>query len=204
MFMKLALLVLLVLFNVGGCRTEQPVDDSVDIELPDYRVTEVIIEGGDSFPPYLVGTWVDERQRWQFTFQPDGQISNIVHSMGRVSLEPGKVKKIPMRFGGTSIYEPGQWVVIYNNDNKYLTVQIVLEYMYAEIGDGIVEGSSVDIFSGPVEDKEPIWLVDWISYPEYTAHTEKYPNFSLRDKNDPPKQQSLVFKKTQPNEDSGN
>ncbi|MFA5422465.1 MAG: hypothetical protein WC374_01235 [Phycisphaerae bacterium] len=192
MFLRLALLVLLM---AAGCRMEQPEQQASDIEFSSYEETKVVIKGGNAFPSYLAGTWIDQNRQWQFTFQPDGKISDIVHSMGHVKLEPGKTTTFPMRIDGTNIYKPGQWIVVYDTVNQELTVQIALDYMYAEVGGGIIEGSSLDIFSGPVSDDGKVWQVNWVGYPQYTAHTEKHPNFSLGGDEVPHRQKSLIFKK---------
>ena len=141
---------------------------------------EVIIEDGGQFPEFLVGRWkAYGKSGWEFVFKPDGTISSIIHSLGRVRLKPGQVTTVPMKMGGKSVYEPGQWFVYYTPATRELTVKIILKSFYAEVGGGIVEGKSKDIFTGKIDEDGKTWLVDQTSFPDYTAHTDKYPNFRM-------------------------
>jgi hypothetical protein len=141
---------------------------------------QVTLEGADQFPDYLVGKWVANKGGWEITFAENGKIEKITHTLGRVDIKPGKKTTVPMRMDGTSYYIPGEWEVIYSGgDTEELTVIITVKDFYAEIGAGVVEGSSRDIFAGKISDDRASWLVDWTSFPDYTAHTDEHPNFKM-------------------------
>ena len=140
---------------------------------------EVVVDGDGQFPQFLTGTWKADKHSWEFVFEPDGTISSAVISMGQIELKPGQVTKLPMRYGGKGIFKPGVWTVHYNPANRVLTVEISLKSFYMELGRGILEGESTDIFVGPISEDGKIWRVDWTSFPDYTARTAKYPDFKL-------------------------
>ncbi len=158
---------------------------------------EVIIEGGGEFPEFLVGKWKADKDGWEFVFQPDGTISSAVISLGRVRLKPGQVTTVPMKMGGKGIYEPGEWMVHYAPAGRELMVKISLKNFYVELGKGVVEGKSTDIFAGPISQDGKVWLADWTSFPDYTAHTAEHPNFILSDGTDAAITKALVFEKVE-------
>ncbi len=143
------------------------------------RAVEVIIEGGGEFPQFLVGRWKADKQSWEFVFEPDGTISSAVIALGRVRIRPGQVTTIPMRGGGKGIFEPGQWTVHYAPASRELMVEISLKNFYAELGKDVLEGKSTDVFIGTISEDGKSWHVDWIGFPDYMAHTAKYPSFKM-------------------------
>ena len=174
----------LLLSVLAGCQTAN-------------RGVEVIIEGGGEFPEFLVGEWKADKHGWQFVFEPDGAISSMVHTMGRIQLKPGQVTTVPMKLGGKGVFEPGKWMVHYAPADRELTVKIILKNFYAELGEDVVEGKSTDVFAGPVSQDGKVWLADWTSFPDYTAHTAEHPNFNLSDGTDSGITKSLVFEKVE-------
>ena len=106
-------------------------------------------------------------------------MSSIVHNFGLIEMKPGRVIKVPMRKGGKGIFEPGPWTVVYTPASRELMVKIVLKRVYAEFGGGFIEGSVVDVINGQISKDGKVWIADWDSFPDITAHTAKYPNFSL-------------------------
>jgi len=159
------------------------------------RGVEVIIEGDGEFPEFLVGEWKADKDGWEFVFEPDGTISSAVISLGRVRLKPGEVTTVPMKMGGKGVFEPGEWMVHYAPAGRELTVKISLKNFYVELGKGVVEGKSTDIFAGPISQDGKVWQADWTGFPDYTAHTAEYPNFNLSEGTDAGISKTLVFEK---------
>ncbi len=156
---------------------------------------DVFIEGGGEFPQSLAGTWRSDKHYWQIVFEPDGSISSAVITLGGVRMKPGEITTVPMKRGGKGIYKPGQWLVHYIPTSRELTVKISLENFHAELGNDILEGKSTDIFIGKVSEDGKVWLVDWTSFPDYTAHTAKYPDFKMYEDPNYVVPKALVFEK---------
>jgi len=177
-----------VLLLSGGC---QPSNRS-------KKPMEVIIEQGGPFPSFLVGTWRADTDGWEFVFGPDGTISSAVIALGRVKLIPGQVTTIPMRKGGKGIFEPGQWLVHYDPASRELTLQISLKHFHAELGKDVLEGKCTDIFVGQISKDGKVWPVVWTAFPDYTAHTAKYPNYKLDTDLEYGMSKALIFEKVLP------
>lgn len=140
---------------------------------------EVVIEGGGEFPQFLVGKWWDEREWLGFTFERDGTISSAVTPIGWVTLRPGQKTVVPMKKGGKGVYVPGDWLVNYSPETRELTVKIVLEHFRNELGPNVVEGNSVDIYTGPVSEDGTQWEPFWFAYPTYYITTDIFKNHKL-------------------------
>ncbi len=194
------LLVLLVcglfaLPQLSGCQRPDR-DKSGVAPAPPRAGVEVIVEGGDEFPEFLVGTWrAGGGGGWEVVFEPDGTISSAVHAMGRVRLKPGEKTVIPIIKGGKGIFEPGEWIVHYIPADRELTVKISLSNFYTELGDDVLEGKSTDVFVGEIDEEGNIWETNWTSFFDYTAHTAKNPNFKMSSDPNYGHRKNLVFKK---------
>lgn len=162
------------------------------------RGVEVIIEGGGEFPEFLVGRWKADKHGWEFAFEPDGAISSAVISLGRVRIRPGEVTTVPMKMGGKGIYEPGEWMVHYAPAGRELTVRISLKNFYVELGEDVLKGKSTDIFAGPISQDGKVWQVDWTSFPDYVAHTAKYPDFKMAADPNYGVSKAIIFEKVTP------
>lgn len=171
-----------VLSGLGGCQNAN-------------KAVEVIIEDGGEFPQFLVGRWKADKQGWEFVFEPDGKISSAVIALGRIRMKPGQVTTVPMRGGGKGIFEPGQWLVHYVPASRELMVEISLKNFYAELGGGVLEGKSTDVFIGTISEDGKSWHVDWIGFPDYTAHSAEKPNFKMTVDPNYGRSDSLVFEK---------
>jgi hypothetical protein len=156
---------------------------------------EVIIEGGQSFPDFLVGTWKAERGGWEFVFEPDGTLSSAVVSLGRVRLKPGQVTTVPMQMGGEGVFRPGPWAVQYSYEQRELIVDIKIEQFHIELGESVVKGRTQDIFVGSVSGDGRLWWAERFSYPEYIADTKKYPNHKLEVEPSDTPREGLLFRK---------
>ena len=152
---------------------------------------EVVIEGDGEFPDFLVGTWKADKGGWEITFEPTGNISSIVHNFGRRRLKPGEINDRPTRFGGKSVYEPGQWVVHYSPKSNELMVEIVIKHFMIEMKGGALKAKITDMLVGPVSEEQ--WQAEWFNFPEYTAFIPE-PHELPVDFNNNPKE-SLIFKK---------
>ena len=128
-------------------------------DLPKSDV-DVIVEGGEEFPETLAGTWKANEQGWEIVFEPNGVISSAVHTLGRIRMKPNQVTKMPMKGQGEGVFECGVWTVYYKPDNRELTVEIVVENFRAELGSGLLEGSSLDVFIGPVSEDGNTWWAE--------------------------------------------
>ena len=161
------------------------------------RAVEVIIEGGGEFPEFLVGTWKADKDGWEFVFEPDGTISSAVISLGRIRVKPGQKTTLPMKKGGKGIFEPGQWLVHYAPAERELMVKISLENFYVQLGGGVLEGKSTDVFIGTISEDGNFWQADWTSFADYTAHTAKYPDFKMTEDPNYGHSQALTFEKVE-------
>lgn len=169
-------------FQLGGCQGPK-------------SGVEVIIEGGGEFPEFLVGGWKADQDGWEFVFEPDGKLSSVVVSLGRVRMKPGEVTTVPMKMGGKGIYEPGEWNVHYIPAGRELMVRISLKNLYLEMGENVLEGKSTDVFAGPISQNGRVWQVEWTSFPDYVAHTAKHPNFPIFEETDYGFSKTLIFEK---------
>jgi len=134
---------------------------------------EIVIEGDGQFPKELAGRWkADGKSGWEIAFEKDGSISSVVHTLGKLKLEPGKKTIVPMKMKGESIIEPGPWYVSYSPENREMTVEIVLDYFKCDIGDGYIEGNRRDILTGLVSEDGKSWDVNLLFFMECTGHTE--------------------------------
>lgn len=156
---------------------------------------EVIIDGDEQFPEYLVGRWKADKGGWEIVFEPDGKISSVVVSLGRVRIKPGEITKTQMVLGGEGFFKPGKWTVQYSQERRELVVEIVIEHFRVELGDNVVQGKTRDYFIGSVSADGQLWWADRYKFPEYVVDTKKHPNLKLPfDPNDSSRE-SLIFQK---------
>jgi len=161
----------------------------------DRSGVEVIIDGDEGFPEFLVGRWKADKNGWEFVFEEDGAISSAVITLGKVRMKPGQVTTVPMKKGGKGIYEPGEWLVQYTAAERELIVKISLKNFHLELGENVIEGNSIDVFAGQVSEDGDYWPVEWTTFPRYTAHTAEHPNFKFYDDPNESSTKSLVFEK---------
>jgi hypothetical protein len=140
---------------------------------------EAGVEGGGEFPSFLAGRWQARQQGWEFQFEPDGRISSAVISLGRVRIAPGKTTKAPTRSGNEALFTPGRWTVHYAPSTRELTVRITMEHVRIEMAGNLVEGSSTDIFVGPVDPSGRTWGPQWTTFTRYLGRTPEKKSFDL-------------------------
>lgn len=162
------------------------------------KAVDVFVEGGGQFPEFLVGQWKEERTGWEFVFESDGSISSAVHTIGRVKLKPGQTTEVPMIENGKGVFEPDLWIVQYFPERNELLVEITLKHFRAQKGEQIVEGSSRDIFIGPIAKDKQQWTTEWFAFPEYIVSTDTYDNYALPVDYDENPQTTLIFEKVKP------
>lgn len=200
--MRTVIILIATAILVVGCASdglEQRADG-----VPLYRsnnAMKVHVDGGDGFPPELVGKWRNDKQGWELNFEPDGSLSSVVKSLGRIRLFPGKIVEVPMKGGGKAVFKPGQWEIYYNYDSKEVAVTLITKHFHMDIGKTYLDGSDKDIFVGSLLEDRTTMDVYWESYPMYIAHFPDKPDFDMSIKPGHPQEYDLVFKKVQP-EDS--
>lgn len=144
----------------GGCHaiqggTAEPVD--------------VIVEGNKPFPADTAGRWRADEDGWEFVFAPDGRIVSARISFGRVAIVPGQTTTVPTKGGGEGVFTPGRWTVHDAPDSAQLTLKIVMAHVRVAMGDAVIEGSSTDVFAGPIDSVEGVWQTQWTTFTRYTA-----------------------------------
>ncbi len=171
----------------GGCG--RPASTRVDPMV-------VTTEDGSAFPASLAGRWKASQHGWEFVIEPDGRIASAILSQGRVKVLPGQTTTVPTRTGEQAVFTPGPWVVHYDAGTRILTVKIAMDHLRVPMGVNVLEGSSTDVFSGPVSASTDTWQVQWTAFTRYTAHTDENQSVDLSTDKTYGETQSLVFTKT--------
>jgi hypothetical protein len=163
---------------------------------------EVIVDGGARIPDDLVGVWRADSGGWEFVIEQDGTISSAVVSLGRVRLEPGRRTIVPMKMGGKGVFKAGQWTVHYSYERRELTVEITIEDFRVELGEDVLKGSTMDLFTGNVSPDGRSWWANRFSFPQYVADTKEHRDFELIvDPNETPPEEILFQKVTEAGRD---
>ena len=158
MRLALSILVCLLVSAVGGCPRAYR-DEGVS----------VVVDGGGRFPVALAGRWRADRDGWEFVLGPDGRIVSAVLSLGRVQMTPGQKVIIPTVSGGEGVFEPGEWTVYYEPETSELTIKIAMDHVRVEMGEAVLEGSTIDILSGAISAADETWQVQWSAFNRYTV-----------------------------------
>jgi len=156
---------------------------------------EVVVDGDGQFPDFLVGTWKADSGGWEIVFEPNGTISSAVVSLGRVRMKPGQVTTVPMKMGGKGVFEAGPWAVQYSPDRRELLVEIAIASFRVELGDDVLKGRTLDIFTGSISADGRSWWANRFSFPEYVADTKKYRDHKLTVDPDDSPPEGLLFQK---------
>jgi hypothetical protein len=157
---------------------------------------EVVVEGGAAVPEALAGRWQSDRNGWEFVLAPDGRITSVVISLGRVRVVPGRTTTVPTRTGDEAVFTPGPWTVYYAPDTKQLTLRIAMDHVHVQMGADTLEGSSTDIFAGPLDTAAGVWQAEWTTFTRYTAHTPDNPSADLSTDSTYGESTPLAFRKT--------
>ena len=129
----------------------------------------VVVEGSERFPAALAGRWQADRDGWEFVITPDGRIGSAILSLGRVRVMPGQTTTIPTVSGGEGVFEPGAWTVYYEPDAGELTIKVAMDHVRVEMREAILEGATIDIFSGLVSATDGVWQAQWSAFNTYTV-----------------------------------
>jgi hypothetical protein len=149
----------------------------------------------NNLPKELAGRWGADRNSWEITIEPNGVISSVVHTIGGQKVVAGRVNTYELIRQGEGIVKPGPWSAVYDPNTRILTVEIALEYFKWQVGEQVVEGSSYDIFTGPVSPTWKVWQAEWKAYPEYIVSTDKVQKKRLPVENDEVDEGILIFAK---------
>jgi hypothetical protein len=142
------------------------------------------------FPDFLVGVWEANEFNWGFKFEPDGKISKLTHTMGvPINVAEGGYDSENKENKSSGTFVLGPCNANYDPKTGILKVSIILDYYRIEIPTGVLEGSSKDLFEGPVSEKDLTWKTNWRGYS--ILEGASLPDANLIDAN-PVK---LVFKK---------
>ncbi len=131
---------------------------------------QVIVDGGGVFPASLAGRWRADRHGWELRFEPDGRIASAVLSLGRVKVTPGIQTTVPTAGGGQGTFKPGTWTVFYEPATQQLTVKLAMTGVRIEMAGNVLEGKSIDTFSGPIAAAEGVWQTQWSAFTQYKVH----------------------------------
>jgi hypothetical protein len=186
-FKQESLIHVLALLLLTGCN--RPVDD------PAVGV-KAVVESTQELPDFLAGRWTADQHGWELVFERDGHISSAVVSLGRVRIVPGRTTTMPTRGGSEAVFTPGPWLVHYESDTRVLTVKITLDHVRLEMAGNILEGSSTDVFAGPISPAGDTWQAQWTTFTHYTAHTPESTSFDLSTDPVYGETKPLVFQKT--------
>lgn len=167
----LVISILLALCLLAGCQEGQTTQQQPAVSDP--NASQVILIETDTFPAYMSGVWQNKDFGWILKIEENGRLSKVRHTIGRANLTAGQVSTFPLVNNGQGVIEPGPWYIQYIATANELTVEIALKNFKYDLGGDVIEGSSRDIFMGPLPNQgETFWYADWISYPEFIATTE--------------------------------
>ena len=155
----------------------------------------VVVDGGDRFPAGLAGRWRADRDGWEFVLGPDGRIVSAVLSLGRVEMTPGQKVIIPTVSGGEGVFEPGAWTVYYDPETSELTIKVALDHVRMEMGEAVLEGSTIDILSGVISAASGTWQVQWSAFNRYTVQGADQPATELSTHPERGETKALTFQK---------
>ncbi|MGE5297163.1 MAG: hypothetical protein ACM3VT_20250 [Solirubrobacterales bacterium] len=173
--------------TAGGCG---------DAQNKRTQSAAVTAKSRSAFPAALAGRWRSDRHGWEFVIEPDGRISSAVISLGRVTVLAGQTTTAATKEGGQATFTPGPWTVDYDAATQMLVVKIVMTHVRVPMGPSILEGSSTDVFTGPVAPTSDTWQAQWTAFTDYKAQTGENKSIDLSTDKTYGDAQTLVFTKT--------
>ena len=124
--------------------------------------TDESLKSNDPFPECLVGIWKSNDFGWAFKFEPDGTIKKLRHMLARhVDMDEGAVEMQGPEEGTYALYVMGSCETNYEPKTRSLEVVVVLEHYEMVLPHGVLEGNSVDYFTGQVSKDCKTWNVEW-------------------------------------------
>lgn len=135
----------------GGCA-----DRSV---VPEKAADSAVV----ALPEFLVGTWQPDDSRWLLTLSEDGAVTRMRHFVGVefIVAEGGTVE--PWKNDAEAAYFLGPCEAKYDAENEVLTVSIAVEHYIVTFENGTLEGSFLDVLSGPLLEGGKVWQAEWRS-----------------------------------------
>jgi len=130
-------------------------------------------------PPDITGTWKAEDSPWKIVLSRDGSVTSAVIPLGDVEVRPNQTTKVKMADGSYSTYRAGDCIVEYMPDTRELFVSVEMKDIHIRYLNNVIDGNSIDVLVGQISKDGNTWQADWMSFPNYTAHTPEYPNFKL-------------------------
>ena len=145
----------------SGCNRQS------EISLPQQPESKTSLKQAP-FPDFLVGIWkcgTDPNQyTWGFKFEKDGTISAMRNFLNlRIEVSEGSVyeQAADANVGWASTLGPVE--VNYDPNGRILMVKVVTDYFMFRIYAQMLEGNSVDTFTGPVSQDGLTWTAEWRS-----------------------------------------
>jgi len=125
----------------------------------------VTVEGGE-FPAFLVGTWEADQHDWAFTFDANGNISTVVHTLWHVPIDMNKGFYFAegIEEGTFAFFVMGDCEADYDAADRQLKVKIMMDSYEIKTSVGSLTGRSEDYFEGPVSEDGTLWQVRWRGY----------------------------------------
>ena len=153
-----------------GCR--QPAGERAGL-------VNVVVEGGGGFPESLAGRWRASQHGWELVFELDGRLSSAVIGLGQVRVVPGRTTTVRTKTSEPAVFTPGEWTVHYVPATRALTVKITMAHVRVQMAGNLLEGSSTDVFAGPVSPAADSWQTQWTTFTNYQARAPDKTAFDL-------------------------
>lgn len=143
------------------------ISDSCSVIGNAFRMLEISGRGfpfqeGRTVSACMVGVWKSNDFGWGFKFEPDGSIKKLRHMLAReVNMDEGAVEMQGPEEGTYALFVMGDCKTNYEPKKRLLEVTVVLEHYEMVLPNGVLEGNSVDYFTGRVSRDCKTWKVDW-------------------------------------------
>jgi len=174
---------------VTGCQTLVSLVEPKTVNEGVLLYKEKFVKG--PLPDFVVGVWkegrpdvnlpanicVGGRVCWDFTFEPDGSISQMRHILVTVpiNVKEGGVLE-DLKEGAFAINALGPCGASYNPAGRELKVRVVIDYFRIELPIGVLEGGSDDVIVGTISDDGKVWNAKWWNYSQLEGADEYDPN----------------------------
>jgi hypothetical protein len=129
-----------------------------------------------ALPPEIAGTWKARESSWKIVLNPDGTVSSAVISLGQVEVKPNQTTKVEMKDGQFSTYKTGDCVVDYTPATRELFVSVEMKKIHVVYMDNVIDGNSINRFTGPVSEDGKTWIADWVELFDYGPRFPQDPN----------------------------
>ena len=124
----------------------------------------------------IAGTWKAEKEPWQVTINKDGKVTSAVIQLFEAKLKPHHMAMIKMRDGSKSYLETGDFLLIYDNEDKEIEVVLDITKIDVHYKDQYLQGNKKIIFSGGISDDMNIWNTEMLQIFDYGPRFPMDPN----------------------------